>query len=147
MFSFEDEQNRNVTTFIYGRYRFEEKVKSLMDNKTISEGDIFKASTIHGTLIYVTIVDWKPYKKFSYHEQKSSREEVELSPADRTDFEFIEHPEGIIIKITRREKADMNKRRAKGLLGLIDHLWVKKNSPSWAAFVSALLNPSCEIWV
>ncbi|MBO3696972.1 hypothetical protein [Roseivirga sp. E12] len=134
MFHVESRLNYDAISFIYGRYRLEEKVKSLGDNNIIYNGDVFKATTVHGTSIYVTIKEWNPYESFSYDEQMWSKGETELSVPNRTDFRFLEHPEGTTIELIRREKADSSKWRMKGILGFFDHLWVSANSGSWAAF-------------
>ena len=127
MFSIEDKANYSVKTFIYGGYRFEDKVTSIKGNNETTIGDVFKAVTVHGTVIYVTIKEWNPYNSFSYDEQMWSEGDSETSVPTRTDFKFIEHPEGATLEIVRREKADLK-------MGILDFIMGrKKNNASWAA--------------
>lgn len=134
MFSVENKSNIGATSFIYGRYQLEERVKAQSSDGSISGGDVFKAVTVHGTSIFVTIKEWQPFNSFSFDEQQWSHGDSELSVPDRTNFRFIEHPEGTTIEIIRRELTDSNKRRMKGFIGIIDDLWVRATSGSWAAF-------------
>ena len=128
MFSLTNGENRKVKTFIYGGNPFEEKVKSLNGSYKIGVGDIFKAVSSRGNAIYVTITNWNPFDSFSYEEKMWPSGEARPSDSDRTDFNLIEHPEGTVIEIVRREKADLKK-------GVFDHLWGrKKDSNNWAAF-------------
>jgi hypothetical protein len=125
VFAVESGGNIGSKTFIYGGYHFEERVKRVSKDDVAGLGDVFKAVTAYGTQIYVTVTEWNPTDSFSYIEQIEG-DQLELSPADKTDFNLVAHPEGTVIKIVRREKGDVKNPIREFLAG-------HKNRASWAA--------------
>lgn len=127
MFPVDNEAIYSGTTFIYGGYRLEEKVKSIRGNNTITIGDRFKAVTYHQTIIYVTIEEWNPFDSFSYVEQTWSKENNELTVGHKTDFNLIDHPEGTLLEIIRRERGNLK-------TGFFDFIFGRnRDGASWAS--------------
>jgi hypothetical protein len=125
MFSLGNSENIKAKTFIYGGFHFEEKAKSVKDANITATGDVFKALSNYGNPIYVTIVAWNPADSFSYDEQlRSQKYPARPTDPDRTNFNLIEHPEGTIVEIIRRER---------GKISLLDFLSGRGNRAGWAA--------------
>ena len=117
----------SVKTFINGGYDFEKRLNITNPDDVAGVGEVFKTLQRYGGgHDYAQVTEWSPQKSFSLDEVWYSSGEEEPYSYTRTDFNFAKHPEGVSVKITRREKGSRKQ-------GLWDRIRGKAHPASYAA--------------
>lgn len=95
-----------------------------IDDGPISAGTTFKGVSSQGNPKYAKITLWRPVEEFGFEEQSPTRwDRPELSIPfswSRMDFSLQDHPEGTLVVITRRERADSHKTKRRLLPEWLD---------------------------